>query len=187
MVGGSNPAVDRGGRLVLVLSDDPLVVAFLTARVDRPGLGANIEKSVFTAVTAGSGTGALLGEGKLHPEAAKQLDCTQADAVQNHQRNNRENTGKIFADKLDDGDKQEAAHQATDQPGKAQIELSFMPAMEFLMLHEPVLHASVLGKYKYIPVVGYFLKIFKFPILPIYIIELLRFFLFSDCFNAGMN
>jgi hypothetical protein len=57
------------------------VVAFLTARVYRPGVGTNFELTVFAAATAGGGTGAMLGKGKLRPEAAKQFDSGEADAV----------------------------------------------------------------------------------------------------------
>ena len=147
MHGGLVKSADQsGGRLSLFLPDHPLMIAFLAARINRPGVDANLEQSVFAAVTAGSVAGALLREGKLHPETAKQLDRAEADGVQHHQRNNGEYTGQVLGDEFDDGDKQEAAHQATDQPGKAQIELSFVPAVELLVLHEPVVHASVLGR-----------------------------------------
>jgi hypothetical protein len=137
------------GELILVLPDHPLVIAFLAARVNRPGVDANLEQAVFAAVTAGSGAGALLCEGKLHPEASKQFDCAETDSIQHHQRNYGEYTGQILGDEFDDGDKQEAAHQAAEQPGEAQIELFFVPAVELLMLHEPVVHASVLDRRLY--------------------------------------
>lgn len=132
--------------LVFVLSDYPLVVALLAARVNRPGIDANLEQSVFTAMAAGGVAGAVLRERKLHPEAAKQFDGAETNAVKHQQRNNGENTGKVLGDKFDDGDKQEAAHQAAEQPGKTQVELSFVPAVELLLLHDPVLHASILGR-----------------------------------------
>ena len=122
------------------------MIAFLTARINRTRVDANLEQAVLTAVTAGSVAGALLREGKLHPETSKQLDGAEADGVQHYQRNNSEDAGEVLGDELDNSDKQEAAHQAADQPGKAQIELSFVPAVELLMLHEPVLHASVLDR-----------------------------------------
>jgi hypothetical protein len=47
---------------------------------------------------------------------------------------------KINPDKFDYDDKQEATQQTAKQPGEAEKELTFMPAIEFQVLHELVLH-----------------------------------------------
>ncbi len=70
-----------GEKLVFVLSDHPLMVAFLAARINRPGVDTNLKQSVFSAVTAGGGVGALLRKGKLHPETSKQFDRAEADGI----------------------------------------------------------------------------------------------------------
>ena len=88
------------------------MVAVLATRVNRSGADTNFECAVTVAGRAGGLRGTGLCERKTHPEAPKQFDDGDTDQVEREDRQDRKDTGEINADKLDDGDEREAAHQA---------------------------------------------------------------------------